>query len=148
MKQLFIALMTTSLCFSQWTNKTINSDFDGTFKKSYTETNNRGFLAMEQGISSDMPLLYLCGSYFCDDSANIDLVFTVSGESKRYNLRASKSRDSKYYFFSDDIWTDEFINDFKTASKCLIRVNQEYCQADYYSFNMSGSTSALNFLKR
>jgi hypothetical protein len=58
----------------------------------------------------------------------------------------SKSKDSQCYYFDGSIWTEEFIADFKNASKCSIRVNQSHCQNDYYTFNMSGSTAAYNFI--
>jgi hypothetical protein len=198
MKKIKLMMMTLMMCFvnaiafGQWTHKSIDSDFDGVFKKSYTKINNYGYLAMEEGksilvedirydttiISSDTvfgymyksfvgdygnglevvgnghsiyetwgipirenssfwstmlmestdnsivlsdtlynndfyrvmdininftvdtiilsqkyikhPLLYLKGSYFCDDNTTIDLVFMVKGIKKKYSVRATK----------------------------------------------------------
>jgi len=150
MKKLFLLLtiVATNFAFGQWTSKTIKSDFDGSFKKAYTQTSGSGRLIMESATEEypNAPFFALSGSYFCDDSAYIDFVLTVNGEGKKYQLKASKSRDSRMYYFDESVWTDEFILDFKTASRCLIRVNQEYCTNDYYEFNMSGSTQAYNFL--
>jgi len=189
-----IYLQLSTSTFSQWTSKTIESTFDGNFKKSYTQTNNNGFLFMEEGnIKTDgvyifknkqtgdtllvtqdehyknydslikyntfieirqipngkkVPFFGLRGSYFCDDFCYIDFVLFVGNEKKIYQLRARKSSDSKYYYFQDIIWTDEFILHFKSASKCSIRVNQDYCDDDYYEFNMSGSTLAYNFITK
>jgi hypothetical protein len=149
---LFMCL-TTIMTHGQWTYKTINSDFDGAFKKAYTEINNGGYLMMEVGTSSNddtiqiiVPFFALSGSYFCDDYTNIDFVFIVNGINKKYELTGIKSSDSKLYFFNESIWTNEFIKDFKSASKCSIRVNQDYCEDDYYQFNFSGSTNAYNFI--
>jgi hypothetical protein len=144
----------TNFVFAQWTHKTINSEFDGSFKKAYTETNNNGYLIMEfgetiyndNGNKINAPFLGLIGLYFCDDNAKIEFVFTVDGVNKKYELDGIKSTNSKMYFFSEYVWTDEFIKDFKSASKCLIRVNQTYCEDEYYKFNFSGSTSAYNFI--
>jgi hypothetical protein len=94
------------------------------------------------------PFFALRGSYFCDEICYVDFVLFVGGEKKIYQLKALKSSDSKYYYFQDEIWTDEFILNFKSASKCSLRVNQEYCDDDYYEFNMSGSTSAYNFITK
>jgi hypothetical protein len=55
MKKLKLMMITLMMClmknvvFGQWTYKTINSEFDGSFKKAYTQTNNSGYLMMEVG---------------------------------------------------------------------------------------------------
>lgn len=152
MKKIFLAailLIVSSVSYSQWTSKVIKSDFDGSFKKSYTQSYNRGYLVMEQPSNEEYPkspFFALSGSYFCDDTGHIDFVLIVKGEKKHYVFRATKSRDSRLYYFDENVWSEEFIFDFKNASKCLIRVNQEYCTDDYYEFNMSGSAQAYNFL--
>lgn len=148
-KYILLSLVLLSLnANSQWIAKTIKSDFDGSFKKAYTKDSGGGYLIMEAPVEEDStsPFFALSGSYFCDDSGDIDLVLYVGGEKKLYSLVATKSRDSRMYYFNESVWTDEFISDFKNASKCLIRVNQDYCTNDYYEFNMSGSTQAYNFV--
>ncbi len=155
-KTLLLILCLASISVSgQWTYKNINSEFDGTFKKAFTQTNNSGYLIMEEGdtimkdsVEIKRPFLALRGSYFCDDYAIIDFVLIVNGSNKKYEFNVSKSSDSKLYYFDESIWTDEFIKDFKSASKCSIRVNQEYCSDDYYVFNFSGSAAAYNFITK
>ena len=45
------------------------------------------------------------------------------------------------------MWTDEFIKDFKSASKCFIRVQYQWC--DYhYQFDFSGSAAAYDFITK
>lgn len=139
--------------YGQWTYKTINSDFDGYFKKAYTKESNSGHLIMEEGdpyikdgVKVNRPFLAIKGSYYCDDYANIDFVFVVDGVNVKYTLKGTKTKDSSIYYFDESIWTDEFIKDFQSASKCLVRVNQDYCQDDYYEFSFSGSTAAYNFI--
>lgn len=158
MKHIFFVisfLLFTTLTFGQWTYKTINSEFDGTFKKAYTKTNGGGYLVMEVGepidngtIKINRPFLVLMGTYFCDDYAFVDIVFFVNGINKKHELFGIKSRNGEMYYFDESIWTDEFINDFKGATKCSIRVNQDYCRNDYYQFNFSGSTAAYNFITK
>lgn len=148
-KYIFIIalILKTFTSFGQWTYKVINSDFDGKFKKAYTQIDNRGWLMMEvSGTDEGKPFLYLAGSYFCDKYTTVDMVFVVNGEKHLYNLDLSKSDDSRTYYFSDGIWTDDFTKHFREASKCLIRVNQEHCTDEYYTFNMSGSSAAYNFI--
>jgi hypothetical protein len=146
MRTLIFALLCATFSYSQWTNKVINSEFDGVFKKSYTAINNNGYLAMEK--DEGHPFLFLRGSYFCDDDTHIDFVLVVNGVNKKYDIAVTKSKDSQCYYFDSSIWDEEFTSDFKNASRCSIRVNQSYCQNDYYTFNMNGSTSAYNFLTK
>ena len=40
----------------------------------------------------------------------------------------------------------EFIEDFKSCSTLKLRVNDSVCGTETYSFNMAGSTSAINFI--
>ena len=161
MKKVKLTMMTLMMClmtsvvFGQWTYETINSKSDGSFKKAYTETNNRGYLVMEVGDSTyndttkiNIPFLSLWGSYFCDDYIYIDFVLVVNGVNKKYKLIGIRSRDGRMYWFDESIWTDEFIKDFKSASKCSIRVNQDYCTDDYFQFDFSGSAAAYNFITK
>jgi hypothetical protein len=150
MKNLLM-MMALMMCFvanSQWTNKIINSEFDGSFKRAFTATNNNGFLMMEESDTVNKPFLGLSGSYFCDDETLIDVVLVVQGVNKVYKIDAMKSGDNEMYYINDSIWTDEFVDDFKSASKCSIRVNQSYCTDEYYTFNFSGSTAAFNFITK
>lgn len=157
MKKTIIILVSILLfhiqSIAQWSYKVIDSEFDGSFKKAYTETNNGGYLLMEVGSPDyddtteiKRPLLALRGQYFCDDYAYIDFVFVYNEEKKKHQIRGTKTNDSHIYFFDETIWTKEFINDFKNAKKVLIRVNQEYCTNDYYEFNFTSSTAAYNFI--
>lgn len=151
MKKQILAIAMVFVCtasFAQWTFRTIESDFDGSFKKAYTQTDNRGYLIMEQGEDLSKPFFAISGSYFCDNTTHIDLVFIVGGQKYQYDLLAFKARDSRMYYFNDNIWTEEFINHFQGASKCLIRVNQEHCTDEYYTFDMSRSTAAYNFISK
>tara|TARA_R110000868_G_scaffold56134_4_gene174042 strand:- start:201 stop:653 length:453 start_codon:yes stop_codon:yes gene_type:complete len=143
---MIMALMMCLVANGQWTYKIIHSDFDGSFKRSFTATNNNGFLMMEESDTVNKPFLGLSGSYFCDDETLIEFVLVVKGVNKLYKIDAMKSGDSEMYYINDSIWTDEFVNDFKSASKCSIRVNQSYCTDEYYTFSFSGSTAAFNFI--
>ena len=159
MKKVKLTMMTLMMClmtsvvFGQWTYKTINSEFDGSFKKAYTETNN-GYLMMEVGDSTyigttkiNRPFLFLRGSYFCDDYTYIDFVLVVNGVNKKYKL-IGRAFDNSVYFFDESIWTDEFIKDFKSASKCSIIVYQDHCPSDHYQFDFSGSEAAFDFITK
>ena len=143
----------TSVVFGQWTYGMIKGVLDGSSKIAYTEKNNDGYLEMVVGdrtysgtMKSNRPSLTLHGSYFCDDYAYIDFVLVVNGVDKKYKLIGYISRNNRIYYFDESIWTDEFIRDFKSASKCSIRVNQYPCHDNHYQFDFSGSTVAYNFI--
>ena len=94
------------------------------------------------------PKLALAGSFFCDEHTDIDLIFVVNGIKKHYNIAAYLTSDHRLYIFYSDIWTKEFIDDFKKASNCKIRVNQSYCRDEYYIFNFTNSAKAYEFLTK
>jgi hypothetical protein len=95
------------------------------------------------------PLLYLHGAYFCDDVVDCDFVFTVGGVDKKYVVEGMKSSDNKILFFDEDLFSDkDFKSDFLAASKVKIRANESYCDTEYYTFIMSSSTAAYNFINK
>jgi hypothetical protein len=95
------------------------------------------------------PLLYLHGAYFCDDVINVDFVLVVNGIDKKYELEGMKSSDNKILFFDDNVFSDvNFRTDFLASTKVKIRAKETYCDTEYYTFLMSGSTKAYNFLTK
>lgn len=148
MKNLILTtcLLLAQLSYGQWTYKTIKSDFDGSFKKAYTETNNYGWLSMETASEDNNIYLYLRGLYYCDEEAIIDIVFETGTGPIKFSVKASKSNDSKYYYFEANIWSSEFLSAFIKSTKIKIRVNQDYCDDIYYQFSMKNSSAALEFI--
>ena len=60
-----------------------------------------------------------------------------------------KSSDNTMIFFDDNLFEDkDFKSDFLAASKVKIRANESYCDTEYYTFTMSGSTAAYNFVNK
>lgn len=164
MKNLKIMMMTLVMCLigftamSQWTYKMIDNNFDEPFKRAYVyDSDNRGYIILEEGLPLPMdttfenmvnvPYIRIMGTYFCDDVAAIDMTLVVKGINKKYILYGSKS-EKNIYEVSAANWTVDMIKDFKIASKCYLRVNQEYCDNDIYEFNMAGSTAAFNFITK
>lgn len=106
---------------------------------------------MKSGVKKTVkyPLIYLHGAYFCDDIVNCDIVFTVGGVDKKYVIEGMKSSDNKILFFDENLFSDkDFRSDFLAASKVKIRASESYCDTEYYTFTMSGSTAAYNFVNK
>lgn len=141
---LFLAIESNA----QWSYKVVESEFDGNYKKAYVSTKTNDFLIMEENIDSTVnsPFLALYSTYFCDDDAKLDIAITVDSMIKKYSANVTKSKDSKYYFFENQLWTDEFTRDFTSANSMSIRVNQSYCDDKIYRFVMTNSGSAYNFI--
>ena len=129
---------------AQWINKSVKNDFDAPYRICYTETNNSGYLKLENvdGIIS----FFIKGGYYCEDNPVVDLSFIVNGVAKKYSINATISESNNIVWLIDDLINSEFINDFKTCSTLKIRINDSVCETETYSFNMSGSTSAINFI--
>jgi hypothetical protein len=130
---------------AQWSYKDIDNGFDDPYRIAFSSTNNNGFLKLEED-EGDI-FFYLQGTYFCDDYPDVDLVFVVNGQNKKYNIVGMKSSNSTIIFLSTNLLNDIMLDDFKNCTSLKIRVNETYCRTNTYTFNMSKSTSALNFVK-
>jgi hypothetical protein len=134
----------------QWSYEKVDNGLDDPYRIAYCMDNSKkGLLKLEADDSAVS--LYIVGSYFCDESILLDMGLIVNGESKKYAFIAYKSSNSKILFFMDNILEErhaEFLKDFKACSSLLVRVNESHCTSEYYKFNMSGSTAALNFMSK
>jgi TonB family protein len=129
---------------AQWVNKTVNNDFDDPYRICYTAPNNGVILKLEnvEGLIS----FYLSGGYYCDESPVVDLSFIVNGVAKKYSRECSISSDNKIVWLINDLLIEEMLTDFKNCNILKVRVNDYTCSSEIYSFNMSGSSSAINFI--
>jgi hypothetical protein len=76
----------------------------------------------------------------------VDLVFVINGENIKYNIEGMKNDKNDVVFFTTDLVNNEMFDSFKKCSVLKVRINETYCDTDTYSFNMSKSTSAVNFI--
>ena len=146
MKKLLISIG-VMLCLNanaQWTNKTINNGFDDPYRICYTATNNLGYLKLEN--VDGQVYFYLNGKYCCDESPVVNLSFIVNGVTVKYFCTANVSDDKGTVWILEDFLNSTVVESFKNCSTLNIRVNDTVCNEEIYSFNMSGSTSALNFI--
>ena len=129
---------------AQWVNKIVDNDFDEPYRICYTATNNNGYLKLEN-IDGSISF-YIKGGYYCDDSPVVDLSFVVKGVTKKYSINATTSESNDIVWLIDDLTNSQFIEDFKNCSILKVRVNDYTCSSKIYSFNMSGSSSAIKFI--
>jgi len=137
-------ILVANVSLAQWTNKNINNGFDEPYRICHTKENNNAILKLEN-VDGEIAL-YLQGGYFCDENLTVDISLMVNGEWKKYSTVGTKSEDSKAVFLIDNLASSELIIDFLNATSIKLRVNETYCENEYYQFNMSGSTSAYKFI--
>lgn len=145
MKKLLLLslLITPLLSNAQWHCKNVNNGIDDPYKICYTTVTDGVFLKLEK--SQNEIAFYLSGGYFCDENTSIIMSFLVNGEYKRYSKDVSVYKNSTV-FIVDDLLNSEILEDFKACTSFIIRINESFCESETYTFNMSGSTNALNFI--
>ena len=148
MKKIIIALaFLPTFSFGQWTNKTVNNDFDPEYRIAYNRASDGTLLKLEdyEGELS----FYVSNTYTCSDNPVVDLVFIFAdGTKELVQLQCVTSDDRETVFMSNDLNKESFMPSFKRAVKLKIRINDSYCRSETFEFNMSGSTSAVNFMTK
>lgn len=148
MKKIIIFTLLISLfniSKAQWVYQDVNTAFFGSIKMAVNKSKtNCGYLSLEVN-----DILKINSNHFCDSSALVDVIFILSDSSiRKYQLIGSKTIDSKSYEFDMDIWNEVFLENFRSALKCIVKVNQEYCTNHIFEFNMSLSNEAYEFISK
>jgi hypothetical protein len=151
MKKLLSLIIVTTLInvsYSQWVTRTVDNGLDDTYKIAYCpDANKSSLLKME--MVNDNIVLYVTGSYFCDDNPLIEIAMKVGASNVRYSFTGTKSRDSKTIFFINRMIsyeTEDFIKNFELAERLVMRVNESHCEDEMYIFDMTNSRLALKFM--
>lgn len=153
MKQiiLLIAFILTTLTLqAQWVTKVVNNGIDEPYRIAYCQDASKTAVLKLEKVDTSVAF-YLSGGYHCDESSTVDIGLFIGTETKRYSFETFTSGDRRTVFIIDDIKAEElseFLSDFKKATKLSIRINESHCTDDYYQFNMSGSTRALEFISK
>jgi hypothetical protein len=148
MKKIIISvasMMMLSVGYSQWSYKTVNNGFDDPYRIAYTAQNNGAILKLEK--VGDEVSFYITGGYYCEENPIVNLVFVVDGKDVKFYSESHTSSDNETVFMMDNILTSNLLDPFKNCTSIRIRVNESYCDTKTYTFNMKGSTAALNFIK-
>ena len=150
MKKVLFSLLASSLslpAYSQWVTKNVDNHIDDPYKIAYCSGTNQGLLKLEN-VGGELAF-YVSGSYICEDYPVVDIGFVIGTESKKYSIKAYTSSDSHTVFIIDNLLDEnnsEMLNDFKKCSSVVMRINESHCEDEYYTFNMSGSTRAVEFM--
>jgi hypothetical protein len=137
---LLLSLFFISNLHGQWVYKTITDGFDDPYKIAYTDNPTGAFLKMEN-VDGNL-VFYIKGGYYC--------VFQLGEQVYKVSGTGIKSESSDIVFFTPNLLNEEFetVDWFKKCSKLKIRINESYCTTEYYEFNMSKSSSALEFMSK
>jgi hypothetical protein len=149
MKKLVLSIglaLSFNNAYSQWIVKTIDNGFDEPTKIAYTEDGQRPFFKMERFESAGV--LMMGGVDFCESPVFIEMSFQVNGVNKKYGKVCNVNNDLTRAFITWDIKNEDFIADFKNATSVKVRITDTgECEDDtIYTFKMSGSTSAVNYV--
>lgn len=148
MKNLLFTIALTTLIsatsYSQWSYNRVDNGFDIPYRIAYTETYNKSFLKLENFEGA--VAFYLQGGYFCDETPFVEMSFLVGNEYQRFYKESSLGEDNDIIFIMDDINGSNILSSFKNCSILKIRVTDDECEDEIYTFNMSRSASAFNYI--
>lgn len=138
-------LLVANLSIAQWSNKSVDNGLDDPYRICHTRKYNGAMLKLEN--TPEGVMFYLQGTYFCSDLPLVEMSFLVNNKWVKYSIHGIKSRQSDVIFLVDSIEDTVFFTSFLNCTSVKIRVNEDFCLTEIYEFNMSGSTSAFNFIK-
>lgn len=139
----FVALKANA----QWEVKTVDNGFDAPFKVAYSKSaSGKEFIKLWKNDDGTVGLLMYEG-YMCSERPYVEMTFIVNGEYEKYDgLFAVTAENKKQFYILSDVSSIE--TDFRQASEFKIRVTDGSCGMEIYTFDMTGSSAALDFMLR
>jgi hypothetical protein len=148
MKRIFlfpIAVLMVGTLHAQWSYKTVKNGFDKSYKVAYTPGNN-GAEAYMLFVDSAV-VLEISGGYYCDEEPKVDVALVVNGEENKIEFEGYKGSTSDVVYITWDMELHpEFLNAFKLASTMKIRINESYCTTEIYTYKMTNSKAAFEYM--
>jgi hypothetical protein len=151
----FVLLLTQTLQVNaQWISKKVDNGFDDPIYLALVRsTEDDNYLKLENyddGFEKGV-VLFLGGEYYCsEESVFIELSFQVNGVNKKYSRTCLiQNSETPIAVISTDLLKEDFLKDFKACTTMKIRITDYECESNsqvIYSYKMSGSTAALNFV--
>ena len=142
-----VAILIVGTLNAQWSFKTINNGFDDPYKIAYTPENN-GAAAYMLFVDSTV-VLSIDGGYYCEEEPNIDVVLVVNGVDNKFEFEGYKGETSDVVYITWDMASNaEFLNAFKLSSIMKIRINESYCTTEVYTYKMTNSKAAYQYMNK
>lgn len=142
-----VAILTVGTLNAQWSFKTINNGFDDPYKIAYTPENN-GAAAYMLFVDSTV-VLSIDGGYYCEEEPNVDIVLVVNGVDNKFEFEGYKGETSDVVYITWDMASNaEFLNAFKLSSIMKIRINESYCTTEVYTYKMTNSKAAYQYMNK
>lgn len=142
---LVLAVLTVGTINAQWAYKTVNNGFDKPYKLAYTPENN-GASAYMLYLDSAV-VLEISGGYYCDEEPSVDVVLVVNGVDNKFEFEGYKGSTSDVIYITWDMASNpEFLNAFRLASTMRVRINESYCTTEVYSYKMTNSKTAYDYM--
>ena len=142
---LVLAVLTVGTLNAQWAYKTVNNGFDTPYKVAYTPTSN-GAEAYMLFVDSAV-VLEISGGYYCDEEPSVDVVLVVNGVDNKFAFEGYKGGSSDVVYITWDMELHpEFLNAFKLASTMKVRINESYCTTEVYTYKMTNSKAAFEYM--
>ena len=151
-----LLLLAATTSFAQWQFKS-TSDGVTAYVKSNDDPNKATLMFTNTSLGL---ILGMQSDTYVYDSIKVEFIFEINGQKKAYIFSGVHAlNDDDYYSIwifpyknfnnlrdASKIWDDEFVSDFKTASKLSVRLTEYLLEkfAKTYTFNMKGSTKAYN----
>jgi hypothetical protein len=144
---LVLAVLITGCINAQWSYKLVDNGFDEPYRIATTPINNSAYAYMLNLDSA--VVLAITGGYYCDDYPTVDVVLTVNGIDKRFQFDSYKSKSSDIIYITWNMGENpEFVNDFRTASNMKLRINESYCTTEVYTYKMTSSKAAYDYVAK
>lgn len=139
-------LFVSSQVNAQWCAKNVDNGLDEPYKICYNRNIYDQLLKMENNEGKIM--LYLKDELVCEQlHIDTDLSLLVNGVWQKYKFSCNSY--SGTVLLTQDIYeSEEFVTQFKAASKIKFRLNYEDCIPVTYEFSMLASSSSLLFISK
>lgn len=142
-----VAILIVGTLNAQWSFKTVNNGFDDPYKIAYTPENN-GAAAYMLFVDSTV-VLSIDGGYYCEEEPNVDVVLVVNGVDNKFEFEGYKGETSDVVYITWDMASNaEFLNAFKLSSIMKIRINESYCTTEVYTYKMTNSKAAYQYMNK
>jgi len=142
-----VAILIVGTVNAQWSFKTVSNGFDDPYKIAYTPENN-GAAAYMLFVDSTV-VLSIDGGYYCEEEPNVDVVLVVNGVDNKFEFEGYKGETSDVVYITWDMASNaEFLNTFKLSSIMKVRINESYCTTEVYTYKMTNSKAAYQYMNK